>query len=589
MKKKLNNNIFFLIFFIISIFITSRTLFFSKHICIHDNTHIARLQQMFICIKNFEFPARWSRDFGYGGGMPLFNFYGPFVYYLGVFLYFLLFLFNVDFYTIFKILYILSNILSFVGFYLLSILIFSLNKHFFKKNKTYIRFISSLLSLAFTLAPYRALNLYVRGALSEVWAITLVIWVILFGLSYILDKKKKNFIFFVLFLTFFLLTHNISILIHIPFIFLFFIVFILVYFKKEQYFSKIKDLIIVLFFSFGLSSFFLIPAFLEKSKVYVDFFTKSYYFTPSFHILYKSQFVNTKWGYGGSVQGPFDGMSFFLGFGVLFSILSFLYFIFCLFKNKNKINKKLFIFIIFYFFGFLGLFMTTGKSLFLWNNLPLLSYIQFPWRYLSVVIIYFLLFEIGIIQFCFTKKSLKIYILFLSLISVLDIKYAFLSFKAKQEDSYAFLHQDDKNIIQHEMSDILPDYIPKTVNKSFLSLDKKFEVFEDIKNSFKCKIKEQRSTSLKTFLYVSCSSDSMIPVAFNFLQKNTVFIYVDKKPQSEFYKAGFFILIPLKKGDHFVFIERKKTFIEYMSDGISLFIFIIFIFYLYSYEQNRQK
>jgi hypothetical protein len=34
-------------------------------------------------LQRFEFPVRWSANFGFGYGMPLFNFYAPLPYYLG--------------------------------------------------------------------------------------------------------------------------------------------------------------------------------------------------------------------------------------------------------------------------------------------------------------------------------------------------------------------------------------------------------------------------------------------------------------------------------------------------------------------------
>ena len=49
---------------------------------IHDFTHVTRLVEMDRAIQDGEFPVRWSKNLGYGYGMPLFNFYGPTPFYV---------------------------------------------------------------------------------------------------------------------------------------------------------------------------------------------------------------------------------------------------------------------------------------------------------------------------------------------------------------------------------------------------------------------------------------------------------------------------------------------------------------------------
>src|SRR3990172_3197625 len=49
----------------------------------HDDLHIIRIVEMRKCFADLQIPCRWAPDVGGGYGSPLFNYYNPFVYYLG--------------------------------------------------------------------------------------------------------------------------------------------------------------------------------------------------------------------------------------------------------------------------------------------------------------------------------------------------------------------------------------------------------------------------------------------------------------------------------------------------------------------------
>ena len=93
--------------------------------------------------------------------------------------------------------------------------------------------------------------------------------------------------------------------------------------------------------------------------------------------------LSTFWGFGGSIWGVEDGMSFQIGWlhwgGILITlILSFLLW---------KKDKQKSIILIFLFLVFLGAtFLIHPRSNPIWEKVTILQTIQFPWRILAVII-----------------------------------------------------------------------------------------------------------------------------------------------------------------------------------------------------------
>ena len=52
---------------------------------IHDNTQVERVFEMSKSLSSGMFPVRWVSDLGYAYGCPIFKFYAPLSYSVGVF------------------------------------------------------------------------------------------------------------------------------------------------------------------------------------------------------------------------------------------------------------------------------------------------------------------------------------------------------------------------------------------------------------------------------------------------------------------------------------------------------------------------
>ena len=95
---------------------TYLALFHPGFFSMHDDAQVQRTYEVQKAIHDGMFPVRWSQDLGYGYGYPMFNFYAPFIYYLGTVFY------SLGFSAIIstKIVFFIGIILSGFGMFLLA-------------------------------------------------------------------------------------------------------------------------------------------------------------------------------------------------------------------------------------------------------------------------------------------------------------------------------------------------------------------------------------------------------------------------------------------------------------------------------------
>ena len=330
----------------------------------HDDVQVARVQQMFVALKGGQFPVRWAPDLGYGYGYPIFNFYNPLPYYFGSVFIFMGF----DVLAATKLMFVFPVVLSGISMFIFSKLFLS-------------NFASGIAGLFYVYAPYHAVQIYVRGAVAEYWA-----YAVLPLVFYALWKRK--IILGALALAALILSHNLTSFMSIPFI----LILIFIKLSTEKKKSLLFTIYCLLFtLALGLSSFFWIPSILESSKTRVDQMVFEKFDPPSSHVAYPLQLWSGVWGYGGSSSGIDDGLSFQVGkihlIGSLITFLICLGYIlkkitnrFNLFSLSNLFNPLILFSIIGLLFSF---FMMLPLSWSIWDAFPVLSYIQFPWRFLT--------------------------------------------------------------------------------------------------------------------------------------------------------------------------------------------------------------
>jgi hypothetical protein len=324
----------------------------------HD-PHLFRVQQFDACVSSGVFPCRWAADSGKGFGEPLFNFYAQFPYWLTQSFRFLGF----SLIDSAKSVYILSLVASAVSMYFLS-------RRFFGRNG------GILSSVIYTFAPYRAVDIWVRGALPEALAFIFYPLIILFLDDYLKTRKIIPLVFFSFSLALLLTTHNLSVLMFSPFLFLFW----LIRSWKVKDFTNLRGLIPALIFALLLSSYYLLPVVFERGLVTIEDTISGYYDYRIHFATLRELFVSRFWGYGASLWAQ---KFLSISVGQIQWLLPL--FICCLLLVRRIRQKTNYIlFLQFFILGLAALFLTHGKSSLIWNSLPIMKYIQFPWRFLTI-------------------------------------------------------------------------------------------------------------------------------------------------------------------------------------------------------------
>ncbi|HKB88318.1 MAG TPA: hypothetical protein VKC53_01575 [Patescibacteria group bacterium] len=357
--------------------------------------HFFRLYEFDKCIQNLQIPCRWSPDAGLGYGEPLFNFYGQLPYAIGEIYH----LVGGSIINSLKFLFILSLFGS-------SVSMFFLAKEIWKNN--YSAFISSIIYLY---APYRAVDVWVRGALPEAFSF------IFFPLI-LLSIEKKSYIWFSILLSGLILTHNLSLVMFLP--------ILIIWIIYRRFWKSIPAGVV----SFLISAFYILPVIFESKYVDLGSTITGYFdFRAHFVTLYQI-FISRFWGYGGSTWGIGDGLS--LSIGTIQWLLPLVILIAIVIRNKISKNMT---FLTLFIVGIFYIFLTHNKSTFLWTHISGMAYIQFPWRFLGVATFCFALSSGAILQF-FEKQKVLVSLIVAILAIVFNLSFFRGDIWYKVSDSY---------------------------------------------------------------------------------------------------------------------------------------------------------
>lgn len=484
------------------------------------------------------FPVRWVPDLRYGE--PLFNFYAPLPYYLGA----AVGLLGFNFIWVAKVLFMLSSILSAMTMYIFC------HKLFSKRG-------AILATALYVYAPYRAVDIYVRGALSEVWAF--VFFPLIFYSSLILSQKAslKNISLLALSLAGLFLTHNVTTLMFLPFLGLWWVYLIL----REKRWMIALYLLLASILGFGLSAFFLLPAFFESAFIQTKYLTVGYFDFRAHFVAFK-QFFSLFWGYGSSLWGPKDGMSFQVGLVnwailVLAGVYGFLF----------RKEKKLLVLLAFLGLSFfLSVFLQHNKSAFIWEAIPLMAFIQFPWRFLAISI-FIVSITGGVVADYFKNKYQIIYFILIASVILVNLGY----FRPKEyvDDSFfnKFLHIESMK----RGVDLTKDYLPIWVQ----TIDgERFEIPRAEKGEIK----------INSFMKTPSSAEGSIQVFTDSVVQLPIFYFpgwgvrTNNQPvKLQLPSKDGLIKFELPKGEYKIEVEFKDTPVRTMGNMISLGSFIFMV------------
>ncbi|MFA6185067.1 MAG: 6-pyruvoyl-tetrahydropterin synthase-related protein [Candidatus Shapirobacteria bacterium] len=401
-----------------------------------DDMHIAWLQQMDQAVTEGQIPPRYVSDLSFGFGYPLFNFIFPLPYYLGEIFHLL----GLNFVYSIKAVFIFSLLISAITMYFLA-------RHLSGK------FVGMAAAVLYIYTPYRSTDIYDRGALGESLAFVFLP-LIIFSLIRLAEvkSKKENFKWVGiggLSITALILTHNIVSYMFIPFALL----FALLVMKKE----KIKEFFFLFFLGLIGSIYFWLPALLESNLMK---YSTVFNFFDHFPTL--KQLITPFWGYGASVPGPYDGMSFFVGeINLIVLIVATIFIIFRFSKISLKIKK---ISIWSLFLVVVSVFMMNFRSYWFWEHIPLIAYFQFPWRFLTMIVFASSLLVILIKNFKYSN-ILAVIIIMVSMV-----------INTPRFRPHDFLNRDDSYYINRYIPVPTPSEEYLTLQEEYLRLPKTTEI-----------------------------------------------------------------------------------------------------------------
>lgn len=329
----------------------------------HDDLQAMRQLQMDKCIADFQIPCRWVPDMGYGFGFPLFNYYPPLPYYIGEIFH----LIGFSFLDTVKILFILVILLSGFAMYIFA-------KEFFGK-------LGGLVSTAFYIyAPYHAVDVYVRGAMNESWAFVFYPLILWSAYKLVLTGRFNYVLLLGVFTAFLAISHLPTLMIFAPGAALW--TFLWLYFPKKW--SNLPKLVISVGVSLALSAFFVFPVVFEQKFAHTETLFIGY-FNYLAHFLNLNQlFWQRYWGYGESVLGPADTMSFSIGhlhwIVTIFALMSA-----WVLRKKTQIISLAILFFFFWTYGYT--FLAHQRAAPIWEIVTPLAWLQFPWRFLALTMI----------------------------------------------------------------------------------------------------------------------------------------------------------------------------------------------------------
>ncbi len=305
---------------------------------------------------------RWSPDFSFGYGYPLFNLYAPLAFYAAE----LLHLLGLSFTTAIKTMYGLATIgagLSMYGF----------------GQRLFGRRAGLLAAITYMYLPFHLVEIFVRSAYAEFVALAIVPLLFWTFTELVAAPTLRRAALAGLAYGVLALTHHTSFFTFSPFLMVYILYLVL---AKSKF--GLKSFVIHALpaaaagmLGLALAAIYLLPVIAETRFVKIEQWTSGSYNYLQ-HFVYFSQFFSPQWGYGYAGAGLLDDFSFQLGIVPLVLIG---------FALVNIVSRR------FPHYG-TALFFLISTAVFIllmsplaepiWRIIPIATLVQFPWRLLGM-------------------------------------------------------------------------------------------------------------------------------------------------------------------------------------------------------------
>lgn len=327
---------------------------------------LARMVEFDAAVRAGDYLPLWSPDFYHGYGSPLFQFYAPLAYYLTE----LPVLAGFDIPTSLKITMLVAVLGSGVAMYQLVAARLS-------------PWAACLGGALYMVAPYRLVDIFVRHALAEHCAF---LWLPLVALGterFVARKSRIGLALGIVATAGLLLTHNVMALIGLP-------VCVTVGWLLGARNANWRDFLLAglpALLGVGLSAFFWWPALSGRPLTYAEESLTGGYFDFRQHFVDTGRFLSLEWGFGESGPQAAEKMPLQIGWPHLLAGLAAAV---ALVRTIRFGSRPRPVELRWAAAGLVVLggavFMCHAASQGLWAALPLVKYVQFPWRFLALVV-----------------------------------------------------------------------------------------------------------------------------------------------------------------------------------------------------------
>lgn len=340
--------------------------FFQAHDAQHSIFYLVEFDQTF---RDGYLWPRWSPDFAFGYGYPLFNIYAPLAIYMAE----LVHLLGATKVVAVKTVYILATIGSGLSMY-------GFARRLFGKKAGF------LAGVVYMYAPFHLLEIYVRSAFAEYVALALLPLALWAFAELIAQPDFRRLCLAGGSYGLLALTHHTTFFTFTPFLMLY--IMVLVAGKAKLNFSRWFKLGLANvgagILGLALAGIYLLPVIFERQYIKVEQWVSGSY-NAFEHFVYFSQLFSPKWDYGYSGPGPVDGMSYQIGI-VIYGLLIFTLVGLAVYGQDVPHRGTI---IIFLGAGLVSIWLMSPLAAQAWKILPITALIQFPWRLLIITMLSF--------------------------------------------------------------------------------------------------------------------------------------------------------------------------------------------------------
>jgi hypothetical protein len=328
--------------------------------------HLYRLVELDHLLRQGYLFSRWAPDLAYGYGFPLFNFYAPLSYYAAE----ILRLLGMDFAPALLTAFVALIIVAGLSMYAWAADVFGQRA-------------GIVAAAAFVTAPYLLYNVYHRGALAEMLAVALMP-AILWAMTRLAQSgARKFFVLTTLLYAALVFGHNITALVFTP--------VIVLYAGLQFAGGGIRDtrslfripysvlrVALALLLGVGLVAFFWVPMFLELSSVQIVQVFMPEVFDYHHNFVTLGELLSPPMTVDPNLVLPPTPRSVGLIPLMLATIA-----LATGWRRWNRLQRIVLVFAA--LVTLVGLFLTLPQSVVMWDALPVLRFVQFPWRFLGLV------------------------------------------------------------------------------------------------------------------------------------------------------------------------------------------------------------